>query len=65
MARSLVLSSSKCEHQERGWKEGEMKERRLIGRCLHLGVAGLIQTGVRGAIGVKSRGLTCHKAGDT
>lgn len=42
-----------------------MKERRLIGRCLHLGVAGLIQTGVRGAIGVKSRGLTCHKAGDT
>lgn len=35
MTRSLALSSSKCEYQERGWKEGEMKEKRLIGRCFH------------------------------
>lgn len=35
MTWSLALSSSKCEYQERGWKEGEMKEIRLIDRCLH------------------------------
>ena len=35
MTRSLALSCSKCEYQERGWKEGEMKENRLIDRCLH------------------------------